>query len=67
MKLRKIMAASIVSATVLIPASTAWAGGTSGGGSGSLVTVGDVSAANNPCTNVNINLGVEIHKTQTCN
>ena len=60
MKLRKVIAASVMAASVFVPGSAAWAGG-------SLISVGDIDAVDDVCTNVNINLGVEIGKNQECN
>lgn len=59
MKVRRLIAASVMAASVFVPGSAAWAGG-------SLINVGNVNVVDDVCTNVNINLGVEIGKNQNC-
>ena len=60
MKLRRVIAATVMAASVLVPGSAAWAGG-------SLISVGNVDVVDDVCTNVNINLGLEFGKNQDCN
>ena len=57
-KLRKLIAASVMASTVLVP-SAAWAGDLVGD-----VNVGGIG--NDACLNVNINTGIEQNKTQDC-
>ena len=58
MKLKRLIASSVMAASLLVPGSAALAG--------SLISVGNIDAVDDVCTNVNINLGVELGKTQTC-
>ena len=58
-RLKKLIAASALATATMLPGSAAWAGG--------LIDLGNVEIVDDICTNVNINLGVEINKFQNCN